>query len=379
MHRRVRTCVIVAGVIAALVSVVMGAGAASSGRLAAPARGDAFAPGNALAQANVLAASDALAPGGRVWLHAHNCYPELGAWRDRLDRALGTGLPWVAIEQDLAWAADPAAPGGGRSVVSHEAPPVGGEPTLEEHFFRRVLPLLDRALADREVERWPVLILHLDFKSNEPEHHRAVWELLGRYERYLTTSTRPADAARVEPLRLGPLLVLTESGEGQEDAFYTRQPVGGTLRVFGTVPPPELTEEERKRRHTYAPAALVRSGATAYRRWVNLAWDAVERGGPDEAGRWTAAEIARLRALVRRAHGLGLWIRFYALNGHPADASQGWSASYNFGSLAAARLRWRAALDAGVEFVATDQYEAFASELGSELGSGRNRNGGGRR
>lgn len=316
--------------------------------------------------------ASALEPGGRVWLHAHNCYPDQGAWRDRIDRALGTGLPWVAIEQDLAWAEDPAAPGGGRSVVSHEAPPVGGEPTLEEHFFARVRPLLDRALAEAQVERWPLLILHLDFKSNEPQHHRAVWDLLGRYERYLTTAPKTADPGRVEPLRPGPLLVLTESGEGQEDAFFARQPVGATLRLFGTVPPPELSDEARKRRHTFSPAVLVPSGVTNYRRWTNLAWDAVEGGGPDEAGRWRASDEARLRALVTRAHGLGLWIRFYALNGHPPDASQGWSASYNFGSLGAAQIRWRAAVDAGVEFVATDQYEAFAAEL-ARRGRGRPR------
>ena len=40
--------------------------------------------------------------------------------------------------------------------------------------------------------------------------------------------------------------------------------------------------------------------------------------------------------------------------------SLGWTKSYNFGSLAQARLRWQAAIDAGVDFIATDQYEAFA-------------------
>ena len=34
--------------------------------------------------------------------------------------------------------------------------------------------------------------------------------------------------------------------------------------------------------------------------------------------------------------------------------------SYNFGSLEAVRHRWRAAIAAGVDFVATDQYEEFA-------------------
>jgi glycerophosphoryl diester phosphodiesterase len=88
----------------------------------------------------------------------------------------------------------------------------------------------------------------------------------------------------------------------------------------------------------------------------------VEAGGPSEAGAWTAEDAARLSTIVRRAHEAGLWIRFYTLNGlDPAELSLGWTASYNFGSRDAAQLRWRAALRAGVDFVATDQYEAFAA------------------
>jgi hypothetical protein len=40
--------------------------------------------------------------------------------------------------------------------------------------------------------------------------------------------------------------------------------------------------------------------------------------------------------------------------------SRGWDQGYNFGSIEAARLRWRAALDAGVNLIATDQYEDLA-------------------
>ena len=66
---------------------------------------------------------------------------------------------------------------------------------------------------------------------------------------------------------------------------------------------------------------------------------------------------------MSRAHALGLWIRFYTLNGHAPDAGLGWTASYNFGSLEAVRPRWDAAIAAGVDFVATDQYEEFAARL----------------
>ena len=52
-------------------------------------------------------ASSHFAPGERVWLDAHNCYPDGEKWADRIDRALATGLP-IAIEQDLVWWTDPA-------------------------------------------------------------------------------------------------------------------------------------------------------------------------------------------------------------------------------------------------------------------------------
>ena len=61
---------------------------------------------------------------GRVTLHAHNCYPEEGLWTDGLDRALGTQVQPIAIEQDLVWFVDPAT-GQGRSVLSHGGVPTG--------------------------------------------------------------------------------------------------------------------------------------------------------------------------------------------------------------------------------------------------------------
>lgn len=62
---------------------------------------------------------------------------------------------------------------------------------------------------------------------------------------------------------------------------------------------------------------------------------------------------------MENAHRRGYWIRFYTLNGHGAMdiALQGWTPSYNFGSLEAAAIRWKAAKAAGVDFVASDQYE----------------------
>ncbi|MCC6992360.1 MAG: hypothetical protein IT181_25370 [Acidobacteria bacterium] len=292
-------------------------------------------------------------------MHAHNCYPDEGRGGDRLARALAATRGTVAIEQDVAWDARRRQP-----VVSHDAELDSSEPTLETHFFDALAPRLDRALAARDTATWPLVVLHLDFKTNEPEHHAAIWALLGRDERWLTTAPRVADGAASQPLTPGPLLVLTEQGTGQEALFHDAVPQGERLRLFGTVPAPAESGEEpaavrMAQAVAAAPDVLIPSGATNYRRWTNHSWAVVEAGGPPRAGSWTAADQDRLRALVARAHALGLWLRFYTLNGHGANDA-GWSDGYNFGALDAVRPRWQAAIDAGVDFIATDQYEAFS-------------------
>lgn len=308
------------------------------------------------------AARGPLAPGGRVWLHAHNCYPDAGRGVDRLWRAVGAARGPVAIEQDLVW--DPARQA---SVVAHGLPVNGAEPTLADHFFATLAPLLDRALADGRTTTWPVMVLHLDFKTNEPAHHEAVWQLLQAHARWLTTAPRTADPDEVRPLTPGPLLVLTEAGAGQEARFHDAVRVGDRLLVFGTVPPRPLPEAATAAARAAAavaahPRDLIPLPATNYRRWTNHSWAVVEAGGPPQAGAWTAVDRRRLEALTARAHAAGLWIRFYTLNGHAAN-DEGWSDGYNFGGVEPAGVRWRAAIDAGVDFVATDQYEAFAEAL----------------
>lgn len=308
-------------------------------------------------------------PGGRVLVDAHNCYPEHGKYLDRIDRALGTGLP-VAIEQDLIWFRDPAT-GAGRSLVSHaskEEPLTGQEPTLKAHFFERIRPLVENALRENRRETWPLIVLNLDFKSNEPEHHAALWATLGEYEAWLTTAPRVADGAKPAPLDVKPVLVLTGNPDAQEASFHDGVPVGAKLRLFGAIP----VDVEAKvgkgpdaidKLSSVAPEELIASKATNYRRWANFPWAVVERGGQAKAAEWTLHDGSRLKALVDRAHAQGLWIRFYTLNGHDAAAGQGWTASYNFGSLAAAQARWKAARSAGVDFIASDQYEALAAAL----------------
>jgi hypothetical protein len=311
-------------------------------------------------------------PGARVLLDAHNAYPSEGRWTDRIDRALSTGVP-LAIEQDLVWR-----PGGGgtppRSIVSHGEPFTGTEPGLREHFFERIRPVVERALAGEGRQDWPLITLNLDFKTNEPEHHAEIWRLLGEYEAWLTTADRTADGLVPAPLRVGPVLVLTGEDDGQQRSFHDAVPVGARLRLFGAVALgreawlarrglARATRDRQWRAWSAALPAMPLPRATNYRRWWNSPWAAIEHEGQPQAGDWTPAEDARLRVLVRRAHDAGLWVRYYTLNGHDQAGDAGWGKDYNFGSLEAARVRWRAAIAAGVDFVATDQYELLAEQL----------------
>ena len=304
--------------------------------------------------------------GSRSLLHAHNAYPEDGRWADRIDRALATGQVPIVIEQDLAFAS--AREGSARVVVSHDTELDGTEPSLEAHFFARVKPMVERALATAKTDQWPMLVLHLDFKSNETAHHRAVWELLERYQSWLTTA--PVEAGPVvSPLKTGPVLLLTENGPDQEKDFSAWAAARGSHLLFGSIPAPALPAsddpaERARRLRAASPSALVPAAATSYRRWVNFSWAAIEEGGPSKAADWTLDDAQRLESVVNHAHQQGVFVRFYTLNGHTAAASRGWTASYNFGSLDAVRLRWQAAVRAGVDLIATDQYEDFAAAVG---------------
>lgn len=128
------------------------------------------------------------------------------------------------------------------------------------------------------------------------------------------------------------------------------------------------TREERDRLAVSTPPErLLTAPPTNYRRWWNNSWYAVEEGGAPAAGTWTPADEKRLHALVDHAHALGYWIRFYTLDGFAPADDRGWGTDYNFGSPEAARIRWRAAIEAGVNFIATDQYEDLAALMKEEL------------
>ena len=301
----------------------------------------------------------------RPVLDAHNCYPYKGEWADRIDRALGTGFP-VGIEQDLAWYVDPAT-GKGRAVVSHTEKVAGTEPELRSYFFDRVRPIVEKALADNDRARWPIIVVHFDFKMVPAPLLHAVWDLLGEYQGWITTATKSADPHTLTPFDAKPLLVLTEDADEQEMVFYHEVPVGSKLRLFGSAHtkaiPGQPKAEHDHLLATLAPSELLPERATTYRRWWNNSWYSVEEGGQHKAGDWNAADDHRLRALVDHAHQSGYWIRFYTLDGFAPAGSKGWDQSYNFGSREAVAARWKAAVAAGVNLIATDQYEDFQAAV----------------
>ena len=296
----------------------------------------------------------AITPGSRVLMDAHNCYPYGGKWADRIERALRTGTP-LAIEQDLFWYTNPHTHQS-QSLVTHGKPIEGNEPTMRDYFFDRIRPLMDAALKEGDHGDWPLITLNLDLKSDQSSHHAAVWKLLKQYEPWICSAERTRDKRAVMPIRVRPLLVLAGEADSQERDFYDIVPLGGRLLVFGAI-------HAQQKKPMLPAEALVLQPANNYRRWWNNPWSVVERGGQRKAGSWTAQDEARLRQLVTRAHELGLWIRFYTLNGL-ADRDlrlNGWDKGYNFGSQEKASSRWLAAIKAGVDFVATDQYEDLAT------------------
>lgn len=308
-------------------------------------------------------------PGARVLLDAHNAYPYDGRFADRMPRALATGVP-VAIEQDLIWRV--GADGRGESVVGHDVDKVTDAPSFESYFFGAIGPVVEQALRENRRDQWPVIVLNLDFKTNEPAHHARVREVLSKHKAWLTSAPRTATPDQLSPMTVAPVLVLTGSDASQQTDFHDALAVGEPLWLFGAIAQPEPAGDSPRDKAlalaTMAPETLIGQKASNYRRWVNFPWHVVEAGGQTYAAEWTAADRTRLDALVSRAHGQGLWIRFYTLNGHPAAEADtgGWSKGYNFGSVERAIERWKAVRAAKVDFVATDQYEAFHRAVSTE-------------
>jgi len=325
--------------------------------------------GLALTAAMAAKVTAAYVPGSRITILAHNAYPDHGKYADRLDRALAAGLP-MATEQDLAWI-------DGKSLEIHGAKNIAADdPTLETYFFPKVQPIIEKALKEGNKKSWPLVTLYLDIKNDPPEHLAAIAQVLDKYDSWLTTAVKTDDITRQSPFDLKPMMVIVEDKQNdvKQKFFYDDLPVGGKIRVFGSVTkfdenPNKLPRERRAEAiallSTLDPEQLVPHKADNYHRWFGTNWAFVEKGGETGAGDWTKASEERLKKFVDYGHRLGYFVGFYCLDGYTAAENQGWDKDYNFGSKDKVMPRWKAAVRAHADFISTDQMEDLAAVVKS--------------
>jgi hypothetical protein len=328
------------------------------------------APAYARKHDSAQKAEETFVPGSRIEITAHNAYPDHGKYTDRLDEALASGTP-LMIEEDLAWV-------NGRSLLIHgpkNATPSDSDPTLDSYFFPKVRPLMEKALAEGDKKSWPLIILYLDIKNDPVEHLDAISKMLEPYDAWLTTAVKTDDIHKQSPLRLGPMMVVVEDKQNdfnKQEVFYDEVPVGGEIRVFGSVPKLDPNpghkmskDEAIDRQYDAKPDDLIIARADNYHRWIGFDWAFIEKGGETKAGDWTAVDQARLDEFVQYGHEMGYFVGFYCLDGYSAAGNQGWEGEYNFGSREAAEIRWKAAVQAHADFISSDHYKALAKFIHS--------------
>ena len=269
---------------------------------------------------------------------AHNCY-RVGPSNDRLAEALALGID--NIEIDLGW--DEKA---SKLIVGHDPAPRPGATYAD--FESYLVPALEGHWKAALAGSGPT-VLTIDWKTENPEALRRFAAFLDAHPDWFSSAPK-ADPSPLSIRRLTVCFTGSDKAKGAYDALI---PPGGTYRafrdqVFGQGAP---FEDDLMR---YVPKL-----ASAYHRFLTFHWSAVEKGGPALARDWTTADAERLAALVALCHARGFRTRFYCLNGHTGSLLSG----YQFPDDEAARIRWRAAVASGADWVATDEYKAVAEFL----------------
>ena len=307
-----------------------------------------------------------VSPGARTVILAHNAYPDHGKYSDRLERGIASGTPFM-IEEDLAWV-------NGRSLICHGAKNSSpDDPTLETYFFPAIKPLMEKALREGNKGNWPLVTLYLDIKNDPPEHLAFINQLLDQYNSWLTTAEKTTDLSKQSKMKMGPMMILVEdkTNDIKQKFFYDDLPVGGNIRVFGSYTklienPKHLSKMDFINSLVSVPMEEVTTQkADNYHRWWGVDWAYVEKGGEEHHGAWGNEQTERLASIVRYGHGLGYLMGFYCLDGFTAAENEGWEDEYNFGSMEQAEMRWKAAIAAHADIIASDQYEALAKTIRS--------------
>lgn len=269
---------------------------------------------------------------------AHNCYPIDGRGDDRLAEALRLGID--NIEIDLGW--DDA---NQRLIIGHDAEPRPGVsyPGLEDYL----VPALEAHWHEPRPDRAPT-VLTIDWKTSHSEAVRRFKGFLDDHADWFSTAPKAAES----PLTPRRLTVCFTGSDEAKDVYDSLIAPGGTYRAFGD----RVFGAGAYRDDVahYAPGP-----ATAYHRFLTFHWGNIERGGPPAAGDWSENERQRLQRLMGIAHERGYRVRFYCLDGR----STRFGAGYRFADLDAARVRWRAAAGAGVDWIATDDYSDIVAAL----------------
>ncbi len=267
-------------------------------------------------------------------ISAHNCYPANSTSNARLIEAVALGID--NIEIDLGWDDKNK-----RLIVGHDSAPVNGKtyPTFQTYieFFLNAPERPDHAPT----------VLSIDWKTSRPEAVDQFNDFLNKHASLFSTAPK----AEPSPFKAQRFTVCFTGSEQAKAHYDSLIPAGGTYRafcdrVYGAGDYKDNAED-------YA-----RKKATAYHRFLTMHWAVVEKGAPILARGWTESSEKRLKAIVDAAHHQGYRLRFYCLNGAGNMA-------YRFPTEEAAKVRWVAAAKAGVDWVASDDYENIVHTLSS--------------
>ncbi|MEI9971004.1 MAG: hypothetical protein WDO73_02565 [Ignavibacteriota bacterium] len=198
--------------------------------------------------------------------------------------------------------------------------------------------------------------------------------MLDKYQGWLTTAEKTADIATQSPLDVKPMMVLVEDKQNdiKQQFFYDQVPVGGKIRVFGSVTkfdenpshlPKEKKDEAIALLSTFDPEQLVPHKADNYHRWYGTNWAFIERGGETGAAEWNATAEQRLKKFVDYGHRLGYFVGIYCLDGYSDAENQGGTRTITSDRRRGVTPRWQAAIRAHADFISTDQMEDVAAVM----------------